>query len=209
MTYYSLAQKRVETAMKLLFRIMTEENSSYLTNHPIESYLNKQTVKLDEANSRITFNVGPYAFVIEPEYILFQGANNAMQIYLHIYEYITGPLRLLVQGLPRIYRLNEITISVESNGYSLPRLQNLNGKHWITAFFDGIVEYLRNQAGEPRYEIFEEENVEILSSTIWDKVQEGWQPVGGVATVFAKLGKDDVPDENGEARLFYLQAMIK
>jgi len=209
MNFYEMAQNKVRTALKMLHRVLTDDNNEHLWNHPIKMYLDENTVQISETGDTLKFDVGPYSFVVEPEYILFQGALNDTEPYLKTYELITQTTRLSVPGQTRICQLNDVKILIHSTKYSLPNLTYDEKKPWIVTYFDQIVEYIRNAAGAPKYEVIQEESVSTLSDEVWIRIQEGWQPVGGVSAVYAKLGKHDAPDDNGEARLIYLQAMVK
>jgi hypothetical protein len=211
MTAYEKAQNECKIAVTKLYDLMVKDAGQHLTHHPIKAYLDDHTVRLNEAGDVITFEVGPHTFIIEPEYILFQGQHNAVNLYLNTYEYITKITRLITPGQPRLFRLAEITIALANSTYELPNHFNQTNENatWHIKYFDRIVEYIKNEAGAPHYDIIEEENMQTLSDEVHSKIQAGWQPFGGLATVYAKLNKDDVPDDNGEARLFYAQAIIK
>jgi hypothetical protein len=57
------------------------------------------------------------------------------------------------------------------------------------------------------YKIFSDRNQTHLQQSVLSAIREGWQPVGGVSAVVAKLNLDDELHPEGDETIIYLQAV--
>lgn len=110
------------------------------TNDKLSSYLElEDNVKLSDDKKEISFNIGPYFYVILPTILL---SNEKQQIVISTYENVTQIHRLLPSGIARTDLIKSLTISYDGNKWQLVDYQPNSWRDIVEQYIDRLIKHI-------------------------------------------------------------------